>query len=187
MSVTTTILKEHIETDLSTAAIQRLIDDADSEITRRYGSDTAITEHHLLQSEGYGENIGLGAKSPRKHIFTSQKITSVTSVKEGPTLATADLTTLTLNAATNGYRLILNNYAIERIGTDFDRCVEIIYAPVTDVKRRDRVTIDLVRLAIQYNALKSEGVGDWNGSYVDYQKERESILSTLNAGRRSFA
>lgn len=188
MSMTPAMVKEHIETDLGTDAIQRLIDDADDEIIRRFGADSSVTEQHILEPpHGYGDYVALPPTIGRRRIWTKQKIASVTSLKEGPTLDSSDLTTLTQDAATNGYRLVAGNAAVERIGTDFARRVQITYVPQTDVKRRNRVTVDLVRLAIQYNALDSERVGDWQGSYTDYQKERESILSTLSNGRRRFA
>lgn len=177
MAVTPDILKEHFETDLVDAALQRLIDAEGAEISRRYGSDTSLTEQHTLETPG-------GEPAVRKIVFTKQKISSITSVKEGVTLAAGDLTTL---VADTDYRIIYNGVAIERIDTDFLQRVEIIYVPLTDVKRRDLVTIDLVKLAIQNQGLKSEKVGDYSASHLDYQQERESVLSTLNSGRRSFA
>ena len=164
MSVTPDIFNAHFETDLSDAAIQRLIDDANEEITRRYGDNTSVTEQHILETpNGFG---GLNALHVgRRHIFTKQRISSVTSVKEGVTFASADLTTL---VADTDYRVIKNGWILERIGTDFLQRVEIVYVPVTDVSRRDRVTIDLVKLAIQYQGLKSEKVGDYSASHPDY-------------------
>lgn len=183
MTVTPTIFKEHFETDLVDTALQRLIDAEDSEITRRFGSDTSVTEQYLLATP-MGLNGQEAQKVSQRRIWTKQQIGTVTSVKEGPTLAAADLTTLVANT---DYRVINNGRAIERIDTDFDRRVEIIYAPVTDVKRRDRVTIDLVKLAIQFQGLDREKVGDWEGEHKDYQKERESILRSLKSGIRSYA
>lgn len=176
MAVTTTILKEHVETDLPLAALQRLIDDADEEIVRRYGSDASVTEEHILAQEN--DKIG------RRRIWTKQQISSITSLQEGSTLRAADLTTLVLDT---DFMVVHDGHAIERLDQNFQKRVKIVYVPKTDVKRRDRVTIDLCKLAIQYNALSSEKVGDWSGSHKDYQKEREMILSTLNGGRRTWA
>lgn len=183
MSVTPDILKAHFETDLTDAAIQRLIDDAAEEIVDRYGDNSSITEEHILATpSGYrghdSSHVG------RRHIYPKKKVDTVTSVKEGVTLAADDMTTL---VADTDYRLIFNGRAIERIGTDFLQRVEIVYTPITDVSRRDRVTIDLVKLAIQYQGLKSEKVGDYSASFTDYQKERESLLRGLNSGIRSYA
>ena len=183
MSVDAAIIKEHFETDLSDAALTRLINAEVEEINRRYGSDASVTEQHSL-AVPMGVDHEEGQVIGRRRIWTQQKISYVTSIKEGPSLAAADLTVLVANT---DYRVIYDGNVIERIDTDFQRWVEIIYAPVSDSYRRDRVVIDLVKLAIQYSGLDSESVGDWSGSTLDYQKERESILSTLNVGRRLYA
>ncbi|MGH7850294.1 MAG: hypothetical protein ACREOP_08355 [Thermodesulfobacteriota bacterium] len=183
MSITPEILKQHFETDLVDEAIQRLIDSEDAEITRRFGSNASVTEQHLLAAP-MGYNGQEAQKVSQRRIWTKQPIGSVTSVKEGPTLAAADLTTLVVDT---DYRVINNGRAIERIDVDFDRRVEIVYVPVSDVKRRDRVTIDLVKLSIQYQGLSSEKVGDYANTSVEYQKEREAILRSLNSGIRSYA
>lgn len=183
MSIDPDTFREHFETDLSDSAIARLINAAEAEITRRFGSDASVTEQHSLavpMGVGFQEGQAVG----RRRIWTQQKISSVTSVKEGPSLAAADLTALVQNT---DFRVIYDGHVIERIDTDFQRWVEITYAPVSDSYRRDQVVIDLVKLAIQYNALDAERVGDWAGTHKDYQAERENILSTLNVGRRAYA
>lgn len=177
MSVTPDIVRAHFETDLADTALQRLIDAEDKEITSRYGSNATVTEQHTLETPD-------GQPSPRNLIFAKQKIGSITSVKEGVTLSDDDLTAL---VADTDYRIIYNGVAIERVDTDFLQRVEIIYVPLTDEVRRDRVTVDLVKLGVQYQGLKSEKVGDYSASHADYQQERENVLSTLNSGRRSFA
>ncbi len=177
MSVTPDIMRAHFETDLVDAALQRLIDAEADEVTRRFGSNAAVTEQHKLETPD-------GQPVLRDYVFTKQRINSITSVKEGVTLAAGDLTTL---VADTDYRVLGSGLVIERIDTDFLQRVQIIYVPLTDESRRDRVTIDLVKLGIQYQGLKSEKVGDYSASHLDYQQERESVLSTLNSGRRSFA
>ena len=177
MSITPDIIRAHFETDLADAALQRLIDASSDEITRRYGSNVSVTEQPRLETPD-------GQPAVRQHIFTKQKIDSITSVKEGVTLSDDDLTTL---VADTDYRVIHNGATIERIDTDFLQRVEIIYVPLTDESRRDEVTIDLVKTAIQFSGLDSEKVGDWSGSQSDYQKKRLGILSTLEAGRRTYA
>lgn len=183
MTVTTDIFRLHFETDLADESIQRLIDDANEEITRRYGDNSSITEQHILETPS-GYNGNQASPVTRQRIFLKQKVDSVTSVKEGVTFLSADLTTLTVDV---DYQLVYNGWAIERIGTDFLQRVEIVYTPQTDVSRRDRLTIDLVKLAIQYQGLSSERVGDYSANHLSYQNERESLLRSLNNGRRSYA
>ena len=55
----------------------------------------------------------------------------------------------------------------------------MVYTPLDETAERTRVVIDLTRLAVQYNAVKSEGVGDYKSASVDYEAEREKILSRL--------
>lgn len=197
MSVDADQIREHFETDLSDTALTTLIDDAVAEINRRFGDGSSVTEEYSLTAPsgyggafaGYGEypaeyDSREGQRVGRRRIWTRQRIGSVTSVKEGPTQADDDLTTL---VADTDYRVIRNGRAIERIGVDFDRKVIIVYTPENDADRRDRVTIDLVKLAVQYNGLKSEKAGDFAATHEDYQNARLQILSTLGAGRRSYA
>jgi hypothetical protein len=63
----------------------------------------------------------------------------------------------------------------------------ITYTPEGDSDRRKRVGIDLVRLALQYNALESEDPGGYSSTSVDYQKERQRLLSTLSTRQRMLA
>ena len=51
-----------------------------------------------------------------------------------------------------------------------------------DLARRKRVQLDLVKLAIEYRALKREESGHYEAEYPDYETEREKILSRLDHG-----
>ena len=169
MAITTAILATHIEHDLVDAADQRLIDDADAEIVERFGSDTARTEYWNISP-------------PRRRLFLTSRATTLTTVKEG--LTVDELTTLVENT---DHKLTDNGWVVERLETDFQPKVEIIYAPVSDSTRRDRVTIDLVRLAIQNSGLSSVKDGDHSEGALDYKKEREDILSVLAGASRVLA
>lgn len=176
MSVTPDIIREHFETDLSDDALNRIIAAENAEIVTRYGDNSALTEQYNFMVNGH--------RTPVNRVWTKQKIGAITSVKEGPTLKPEDLTTLTEGT---DYLVINEDRAIERQDRCFDTRVEVVYTPLSDEARRDMVTIDLCKLTIQFNALDEEEVGDWDGNYLEYQKERESILSTLSAGRRAYA
>ncbi len=56
------------------------------------------------------------------------------------------------------------------------------YPQGDDLARRKRVQLDLVKLAIEYRALKSEQSGHYEAEYPDYESERGKILSRLNHG-----
>ena len=169
MAITTAILATHVEHDLVDAAAQRLIDDAAAEIEERFGSDTALTEYFNLITQ-------------RGRIFLKRRALTLTTVKEGA--AIDNLTTLVEDT---DHQLTDNGWVVERLGTDFQPKVEIIYAPVSDSDRRDRVTIDLVRLAIQNSGLSSVKDGDHSEGALDYKKERDDILFVLAGASRTIA
>ena len=109
----------------------------------------------------------------------------MTTLEEGFTLESADLTALVLDT---DFLIVFDGLAVERIDTLFQRRVRITYTPkLDDVKQRDRVVIDLCKLMIQYNGLTTEKIGDWGGTVGDYETQRRKILSTLSIGRRAYA
>lgn len=169
MAVTPAIVNLHVETDLADAELQRLIDDAESEIDLRFGSDASITDFHLLSPK-------------RKRIYLERRANTLTSVEEGEEID--ELETLVENT---DHILTGNGWVVERLGADFQSRVKIVYAPITDSGRRDRVVIDLVRLAIQYSALSQSRDGDHAETQRTYQKEREGILVVLNRAKRFVA
>jgi hypothetical protein len=177
MAVTPTILKEHVETDLSTIALQRLIDAANNDITERYGSFSEVTEEYDMTVDRW--------EIRRDRIWTRQQIKSVTLLEEGFTLKTTDLVALVLDT---DFFVVFEGQAVERIDTMFRRRVRITYVPqVANESQRDRVIIDLCKLMLQWNGLQNERIGDWSGQVGDYETQRRKILSTLSIGRRFYA
>jgi hypothetical protein len=165
-------IRAHIDTDLTDEALGRLIDDADEEIIGWAGAadeETDTMRHCELA------NV----------LFLSRRGSEVSEVIEQ---IGDDETTLD----PDDYRLRNNGTQIERLGTGtnprstWGEIVTVTYAPVDRTARRVRVLIDLVRLAVQYSALKSESVGDYSASSAEYEAEREKILGRLREGL-SFA
>ena len=156
-------VREHFETDLSDAAIQRLLDDAERDIIARFGDHASATEEWLS-----GGSI----------LFTLRPISSVTSIAE----RVGDTTTM---LASDDYRQI-GRWMIERLDTGTNPAslwgdqVTVIYAPEDDTDRRKRVQLDLVKLAIQYDALRSRGAGDLTSSSPDYEDQRSALLARLS-------
>lgn len=157
-------IRKHIETDLEDVPLQRLLDDADRDIVAKYGPHTGnITE--LVVGEG---NL----------LFLSQVPSAIVSVTE--TRDDADQ----LLGATD-YRTWYGR-VLERIATGafaattWGERVVVVYTPVDDQARRKRIEIDLVRLAIEYDAQKSSSDGDHSESDVDYEDERQRILGSLS-------
>jgi len=165
-------LQEHVETDLGPAALQRLLDDADAEIVRLYGP-------HGGPGDEVMEFVRPAPGS--KYITVSRPVSAVTEIVE----RVGDTETV---LATDDYRVIDNGYTIDRLpsGTharsDWAPVVILTYESAADVPRRKRVLIDLVRLAIQYTGLQSQGIGDYRATALEYEDERSKILERLRRG-----
>jgi hypothetical protein len=183
--VTPAILIEHGITGFGSAALQRLIDDAEAEIVARYGSRTPVIEEYVFDVA-------------QNRIWTKRQISSITSVEHGLAF-TVDAFTALVQDAVDGFMIVMNRWAIAKLGGDFSRCVRVTYVPVSDDARRDRVIIDLINLSVRSNSanslVSSKSVGDLSidyesnsgGSTGDYNQEREKIMSALAAGQRTFA
>lgn len=171
-------LRLHVETDLHDPELQRLLDDADDEIVSRYGPHAGdVTED--IDTRGAGL------------IFPSRPATAITSLTEY-TLRT-DLAGVLLNPA-NDYRLLQGGRVIERLqggansALSWGQRIVLVYSPTSETARRKRLEIDLVKLALRYDAVVQESIGDYSARDADdYQKERERLIGSLRAGRIGFA
>lgn len=161
-------VKEHIETDLPASALQRLIDDAYAEIEKRFGAEAVAPATTVSDSI-----VGAGRK-----LFLARPVSSITSV------AVTVGTTTTVLAASD-YRLRLGGRVLDRLTTDWTGLVEVVFVPRDAT--RDRVAVDLVKLAVQYEGVSSEKVGDTSTSHLDYSKERERLLQALAPSAFGFA
>lgn len=161
-------LRQHLETDLTDQALQRLLDDADAEVVRRYGP----------HAPGPAVETHLGGN---KYIFLRQRATAIQSVSETVRGVTTVLTS-------SDYRVLGGGRYLERLTSgpnprvywgDF---ITVTFEPYDDRPQRRRVIIDLVRLALEYNALESVDVGDYSARSLDYQRERRKLLMELGKG-----
>lgn len=173
--LTVTQIREHIQTSLVDDAVQRLINDADAEITRRLGPLDLQTE--VLD----GNSL---------YIFLQRKAIAIDSAveREFADLETAP-TDYTLSS--NDYNLLSDGYQVERLKdgnnphTNWRDKVTIIYVPEDETYQRTRILIDLVRLSIQYSAVKGQSALGTRVDYAEYDKEREKIFRGLSTqGRR---
>ena len=165
--LTTTTFKEHFETDLATAAIQRHLDETEALIVREFGANTTDLTEWL---EGMG-----------RYIFLSRVASSVTTTVE--TVSDEDTT-----LASDDYRLEGQGRRIKRLsdGTNgrvnWGDLVKVIYTPSNETSIRIGVQLDLVKLEIQFKGLKGEKIGDWGGNMGAYDTERAAILGRLRRG-----
>jgi hypothetical protein len=161
-------IKDRFETDHPAEVIRRLIADAEAEVNKRYGSWDAKEE------EGNGGGV---------YYHLAGRAASITTVIE-----TVGGTETTLDAT--DYALRMDGRILERKmtgthgRTTWGDWVSLTYAPKDERASRIRVIEDLTRLAIQYNAVSSESVGDAStsstfGQSHTYQDERNKILAGL--------
>jgi len=167
--ITPAELLEHVETDLSTTALQRIIDGQEKAITRLYGE-------HETQTQTFFPNYS-------KVIYPTRRVSSVTSIveRDGDTDTTL---------AADDYE-ITNSIRLDRLPTGTNPRtywaprVHVTYVPESESALRIQVLIDLCKLTIAYNALKREATGDYSAETKEYQKERQDIMSQL--GGRGLA
>ena len=154
--------EEHFETDLSDDALDRLLNDAEDDIIRHFGP-------HTTQVEWID---GLG-----RVLLLQRRVTSVTEVIE--TVAEEDTTLAADDYQIENARVLrrLNDGTNAR--TRWGDRVKVTYVPESDTNRRKRVQLDLVKLAIQHEGLKSSGVGNLRLDTNDYQRRRQEALMAL--------
>lgn len=157
--------REHHETDLGDDALQRLLDDAENEIVRRFGE-------HVTQTEWLEPGIGNA-----KLLFLTRRVSAVTSVAETVVEETTAL-------AADDYA-VESGFLLRRLSdgtngrTYWGDRVKVVYTPEDDTPRRKRVQVDLVKLAIQYEGLKASSVGNQRLDMGDYETQRRAVLSAL--------
>lgn len=179
-----TIIREHCETDLGDDAIERLIRDAFTAIAQRHyitfteelasgdiqGSwEWAETAFAIV--DGSGELIILPQSS--RLLATVEAISEWDFDTEAFVALDAD----DWQAFSPRQFLRKFNGTNPPDGLGWGGRVQIEYG--VNMTLAERVVIDLVRLAIQYNALQSERAGDYSSASVGYQREREYILAEL--------
>jgi hypothetical protein len=171
VSLSVAQLREHVETDLSEDALARIKAAEDEAIVTRAGSASSETEY--MDALGHRE-----IRLRRDAASITTAATRAHPDEDEVELAADDYrfepprTLVRLGNGTNGASGWLGR-------------VRIVYVPDVDASLRDRVLIDLVKLAIEYRGLKAESAGDTSQTHAEYTAERERVLSQLD-GRRSL-
>lgn len=166
-SLTLAELRQHVETDLEDVPLQLLLDDAYGEIVSRFGDDGDVTRVM------YGAGPFLQLRRPA---------VSVTSIVEANRQRTPLLTLVP-----GDYALMSGGRLIERLsgvsgytgvtGCGWAPVVTVVYTPTTEQTLRNRVSVDLVKLAVRYAGVSADSIGDMSTTYgPDYLAERERIL-----------
>ena len=158
------------ETDLDATELTAIITEAVAEIAARWGADGATT----VQLEGGDRRLFLARPMDETKTVTVTEYLGTPGEAETTTLLVA-----------GDYRVYHGGRTLLRLSSGThgryywgDR-VTVAYTPISDQPQRDEVTIKLAILAIEYRGLSSERVGDWQGTYADYQAEREKLIASL--------
>jgi len=137
--VTPTDVKALINTSLSDANLQTVIDRVEAQITARIGAP---------QTDAYATEVVKTMRGEGEYLFMPTEIYSVSSIVEDTSTLTSDQ-----------YQTWAGG-VIERLPDDShwgDRVV-VTYKPTDDRLVRAQVIIDLVRLVIERTAMKSESI-----------------------------
>lgn len=175
--LTVAAMREHVETDMIDAAVQRVMNGEESEIDSRFGLVAAQVD----TLEGLGTEI-----------FPSRPVLSISEIVETLFDTFGNETATTLNA--DDYTIINEGRVVKRLTTGtnprqvWGHRLKVTSVPLDETDRRISVLIDLVKLALANTGLKNEWSGDYRTEQKEsYQGEREKILARLSNRRRNFA
>jgi hypothetical protein len=156
-------VRENIETGLGDDALQRVMDSVEDDIDQRHGAVASEVDDLI------------GGKSD---IWTSRPILTITTIVE--TVDTTD-TTLATDDWTRRHdtQLSRNDDGTNSRKRWGDR-VKITYVPVDTTNRRIMVYLKMILLELVYSGYGSSKEGDFNSSALDYDTEREKLLSSLS-------
>lgn len=179
-----TTIREHVETDLGDTAIERLIRDAFAAISTRHriSFTEEVASGDIQASFEFAESAFAIVDGGTEIIMLPQSSRLLGGIAEIGEWDDATETFIALESSDWqqwSARQIRRNFNgdIPPQGLGWASRVQVEYE--VDMTIAERVVIDLVQLAIQYSALSSERAGDYSASNVEYQKERERLLSEL--------
>lgn len=153
-----------VTTSLTDSQLQAVIDREEARMVQVCGAhyvddDTRITE--TLYGEGGG------------NLYLKRRLSSVYRVTEDGSV---------LSAANGDFRSHLDQGRLERLpsGTSWGAEISAIYVPYDDNDHRAQVLIEMVRLAIERTAMRSENVaGEYSYNAPDWERERARLLRQL--------
>jgi hypothetical protein len=162
-------VRERVETSLSDAALQVILDSCEAEVSRYAGSASSDSETMLA--------------SGVRMLPLTRRHASITSIVERRLLSSDPVT---LDASdwreVGGYRLLRLSSGTNPAAS-WGAEVVVTYVPEVDAALRERVTLDLIQMDAEFRAFDSENVGDWSGTQNDYRVRRQGLLSQIREGR----
>ncbi len=174
--LTVTELRQHIETDLVDAALQRVADDAEALINAKAGIITAKTEDFNAFGFPRGRD---------RILFTVLAIDTVTSILERDNLDDAGTVLSTDDWEKQGGRQLIRVSGGTNSRSLWAQHVTVVYVPLADTAIRIMVQVDLVKLSLMYSGAAREEDGDFEVHHKD-STETAKILSRLETGNSKF-
>jgi hypothetical protein len=169
-------VREHVETDLSDPALQRIIDAGDAEIVDRLGP----LDSQIEVLPGGGEYLHLARQASAVTTGVEQLMT------EGLGLQDVDLQADDFELDADGYRV---RRAFDGTNPSYTwrGKVTITYVPKDTEARRKLLLAKLVQLDVNYQGLEADSVGDARTQYMkDHSAQRNSLFAQMGAGGRRF-
>jgi len=165
MILTVTQLRQHVTSGLNDDALQRLLEDAERDITARFGAAGEVTEY----LDGGWRELVL-----RRRAGT---ITTVTEASEGDDA---------LILEDDDYRV--HGYLLRRLDTGtnprstWQGEVKVVHTPPDTEVDRVRLQVALVKLDLAYSGFVAEATQDESRSPMpDYQLARRRLLQTYSS------
>lgn len=161
--VTVDEVRALVKTSLSDDELQSVIDREEDALIHLYG------DHYVDDSTTVTETLAGGGVN----LFLRRPVTSVTSCQEKEDW---DDDWETLTEDDDFY--VVGEYGMLKRATDvWGVQVRVTYVPVDDNDRRKAAIIELVRLAVERTAMRSEHVaGEYSFQAPDWELERVRIL-----------
>ena len=151
-----------VETDLSDAALEIIVDAADADILSLYGP----------HSGPISEIVQGGAL----RLFPRQTIETLTSVSEwGYGKAESEA----VSVGSDAYQVRFEGRGVECLQRYWAYNVKLTYTPVDQRAERRAVLVDMVKVDVVYEGLRSSRTGDSSLQHVDHESERNGILNRL--------
>lgn len=170
-------VKERIETDLSDAELQAMIDAVTTELDARFGANGQVTQVKEGDQDLPTQGKLLTLWRP---LDEDQPVTVKEIERDGSetTLQADDFKVL------HGGRTLLRLDTGTNPRSEWPRTVSLTFTPHGDSMRREEVIINVVQLDITYRGLdKQERAGDYSraGSVTSdaYTREREALILAL--------
>lgn len=157
---TLTQIREHVETDLSDAALEHLVDAADTAILQIAGPHDG--ERTVELNGGFQD------------LLLPSPAASISAVSEGSYFEILEAVTVTATE----YVVLYGGRVLRRDGTWQPR-VSVTYTPVSTNAIRFDALIQLVKLGVEYTPLQIFSDGIYSQTARDYRAERNRILSMV--------